>query len=481
MDKHHYDTLSTQESPPAIRYPTPKRKTRNLVQWIFDRPFFADINQSFAEAMYYAQADRLTKQVLWLHFAVLVGLIVLNTYIKVPQVMPSPFGWRILMPEEGALLLVVGLLATLAPIILHDRLPNHYLWRLLVAVSLLAFSYLFIFTSGGAIEMHYHFLLVMAYMTLYADWRIGWYIVTILAAQHLIIDLISPGWLYFYGANGLAPALNLFFIMGMAIFATIICNNYRGAVEALVLAKQRNDQFVAIASHELKTPLTSIKGYLEIIIRRMKRHSDPSLAHAQKMDEQLTKVISMIRDLLDISVRQSGHMELNKESVSVETIINQAIEEVRAVAHSHTIKVEGNMRVMIEGDRIKLGQLMNNLLTNAIKYSPEADRVVVKVASARERVVVSIQDFGIGISQIERNKIFEPYFRGCEAQRTHVPGGLGMGLFVCDEIVRSHHGRLWVESAPGHGSTFSFMLPLPRTASGRTILRPIAKDKEVAA
>lgn len=456
---------SLQPSPPsaAIHYPSaPLPATQRLTNWLFNRPFFADINQAYAEAMHYKQADQLSRQVIWLHFVALIGLVILNAYLKLPQLIPSPFGWRVLTMTEGSFLLLAGLSTTLAITFLQDRLTNHYLWRLLVAASLLIFSYLFVFASGGSIEMHYLFLLVMAYVTIYADWRINWFIATILAVQHLIVDLILPGWLYIYGANGLAPVLNMAFILIMATFTTIIANNYRDSVEALVLAKQRNDQFVAIASHELKTPLTSIKGYLDIIMRRMKRQSDPSLVHAQKMDEQLTKVISMVRDLLDISIRQSGQMELNREMISVESIINQAIEEVRAVAHGHDIKVEGNMRVMIEGDRIKLGQLMNNLLNNAIKYSPESDKVLVKVNSARDRLVVSVQDFGIGISQTERNKIFEPYFRGNDAKRSHVPGGLGMGLFVCDEIVRNHQGRLWVDSIPGQGSTFSFMLPLPR-------------------
>src|SRR5690606_8506791 len=110
------------------------------------------------------------------------------------------------------------------------------------------------------------------------------------------------------------------------------------------------------------TPLTSIKGYTEVVIRKMKRHNDPSLAYMDKIDDQLTKVINMIRDLLDISTRHSGQVELHVEPLSVETIITQAVEEVQAIAHKHRIDIQGNLRVMIEGDRVRLGQVMVNLI-----------------------------------------------------------------------------------------------------------------------
>lgn len=430
----------------------------------FDRllaqPFLQDINQPYAEAMHYNQADQLTKRLLWLHYAALFALVFLNGYLRLPFATPSPLGWRIISPQEGIILLLIGIMAVMAPVVSHQRLSNHYLWRLLVALCLIIFSYLFIYVSGGAIEMRYHLYLIITYMIIYADWRLSWYMVGLAILQHAFFDTLKPGWLYFYGSNTLAPLLNIFFLVIAGLFATIISRNYRAAVEALVLAKQRNEQFLAIASHELKTPLTSMRGYVEVLQRKMKRASDPSLAYVQKMDDQLARVINMVRDLLDISTRQSGHVELDIETLSVETLVNQAIEEVQALAHRHTIEVQGNLRVLLEGDRTRLGQVLINLLNNAIKYSPQSDKIIVKVASARDRVVISVQDSGIGLSQSEKIKIFEPYFRGSGAKRKDVPGGLGMGLYVSEEIIRMHKGRLWVESTLGRGSTFSFMIPL---------------------
>ena len=188
----------------------------------------------------------------------------------------------------------------------------------------------------------------------------------------------------------------------------------------------------------------------------------PPLTKTNKMDDQLNKIIGLVRDLLDISRIQSGQMQFNQEMVSIEALVEKAVEEVQALSRKHQIEVVGNQRVLVCGDRIRLSQLLVNLLSNAIKYSPEADKVVVTIKSARDRVVVEIQDFGIGISLTERQKVFEPYFRGRAQQREDVPGGLGMGLYICNEIIRRHNGRLWFESVPGEGSTFSFLLPLPR-------------------
>ena len=436
-------------------------------QSILNHPIFRDINTHYAEMMHYAQADRLAMHVMWLHGIVLVLLVTGNAFYQTPLIMPSPFGWRVIGVEAGLIALVIGVVATLLPLVMYRRVGNHFLWRLLLAASLLTYSYLFLFISGGAIEMHFHFFIIMAFMSLYADWRIGWYMFAVITVNHVLFNLFWPDLLYFYGRNDLSPLLHLPFIFIMAIFTTILCRNYRGSVAALVAAKNRNDEFLAIASHELKTPLTSMKGYTEMLQRKFKRVSDStSLSYVEKMDDQLNKIIGLVRDLLDISRIQSGQVQIRQEMVSIEWLVEKAVDEVQSLTHQHEIEVVGDKRVMVYGDKARLSQLLVNLLSNAIKYSPEADRVIVSIKAARDRVVVEVQDFGIGISMTEKAKIFEPYFRGQAQQREEVPGGLGMGLYICDEIVRRHQGRLWVDSTVGKGSTFSFLLPLPNRDGG---------------
>ncbi len=436
-------------------------------QTLVAHPAFRDINARYADLMHYPHADRLAIRVLWLHGIALVVLVIVNAFYQTPLIIPSPFGWRVIGVEAGLIALLLGLAATITPIMLYRRIENHFLWRLVLATALLTYSYLLVFISGGAIEMHFHFFIIMAFMSLYADWRIGWYMFGLITVNHLLFNVFWPDMLYFYGHNDLSPLVHLPFMFIMTLFTTILCRNYRGSVAALVAAKNRNDEFLAIASHELKTPLTSMKGYTEMLHRKFKRVSDTSsLAYIEKLDDQLNKIIGLVRDLLDISRIQSGQVQIRQELVSVESLVEKAVDEVQSLTHQHQIEVVGDKRVMVYGDKARLSQLLVNLLSNAIKYSPEADRVIVSIKAARDRVVIEVQDFGIGISVTEKVKIFEPYFRGQAQQREEVPGGLGMGLYICDEIVRRHQGRLWVESTVGQGSTFSFLLPLPPRDGG---------------
>lgn len=426
-------------------------------------PMWTDVNARYADTMHYAQADNLTSQVIWFHGLLLIGLILVNTYFQAPLVFPSPFGWRVIDLQEGLIVMIIGVLAMLLPLYTYRRIANHYVWRLIVAACLIAFSYLFVFVSGGAIEMHFHFFIILAYMTLYADWRVGWFAFGIIFVVHTALSIFSPNWLYFYGRNDLSPLLHLPFLFVMTMFTTVICRNYRGSVAALDSARQRNDEFLAIASHELKTPLTSIKGYTEVLHRKMKRQSDASsLLYIEKMEDQLERIIGLVRDLLDVTRARLGETEYRREMVSIEALVEEAMDAVDAFRHSHEIQVRGDKRVLVCGDRARLVQLMVNLMTNAIKYSPDADRVVVDIKAARDKVVVEVRDFGMGIPLTDQHKIFEPYFRGRNQQREDVPGGLGMGLYICSEIVRQHHGRMWVDSTVGQGSVFSFLLPLPR-------------------
>jgi signal transduction histidine kinase len=278
---------------------------------------------------------------------------------------------------------------------------------------------------------------------------------------NLIFDTLFSSWIYIYGHNDLSVPLQAAFLLVMAYFATVLCKNYRNSVVALIASKQRNDQFLAIASHELRTPLTSMKGYTEVLERRLKRSNQTELVtYTTKLDDQLSKVTGLIRDLLDVSKIQSGQLQMRRERLSINSVVEQSIEEVQALAHHHRIVVTGWSNTPVSGDPVRLCQVLTNLLSNAIKYSPTSDRVIVRVSEARDKVIVSVQDFGIGVPAKERTTIFEPYFRSQHTQREDVPGGLGMGLYIAQEIVRWHGGRIWLDSEEEKGSTFSFLLPL---------------------
>jgi signal transduction histidine kinase len=147
--------------------------------------------------------------------------------------------------------------------------------------------------------------------------------------------------------------------------------------------------------------------------------------------------------------------------VDVDRLVREVVEQLQQTSQAHQISIEGSAPGTIIGDRERLDQVLINLLTNAMKYSPQAEQIIVRLSSTAEGLTVSVQDFGIGISKTEQKKVFERFYRGTGKQnRTSV--GLGIGLFIADQIIEHYRGKLWVESVEGQGSTFSFSLPWHR-------------------
>src|SRR6266851_2735697 len=198
-----------------------------------------DINARYADALHYPEVDRFMIRVLQWHWVALVLLTLGNTVLQLGRYFPSPFSWRVPSLEEGAGTITVGLLATVVPIWARRRLRNHYAWRILVSVSLTTYSYLLVLISGGSIEMHFHFFMIMALLVIYSDWRLGWIVLVLTALHHAILNYLQPQWLYFYGRNDFSIVAHIIPIIGSAIFAALICQNNRRSVEALEDTKRR--------------------------------------------------------------------------------------------------------------------------------------------------------------------------------------------------------------------------------------------------
>ena len=179
------------------------------------------------------------------------------------------------------------------------------------------------------------------------------------------------------------------------------------------------------------------------------------------MDAQLDKLTTLISDLLDISRMQSGKLELRAEPFELDTLIDETVENVQVTTSTHRLLVEGRTGAQIFGDKERLAQVDVNLLTNAIKYSPHADKVVVHLFrdDDAQQAIVSVQDSGIGIDKTHHEKIFERFYQVTDPEEKTYPG-LGIGLYISSEIVARHHGRMWVESSKGKGSTFYVALPM---------------------
>ena len=242
-------------------------------------------------------------------------------------------------------------------------------------------------------------------------------------------------------------------------------NKKQAALEELNLSKEverKKDEFIGIASHELKTPLTSIKAYLQMLARSPLGDKEKSFVN--KASVQANKLNSLITDLLDVSKIQAGTIRLNSEDFKLSELINESVESVLHMYSSHRIdRPAGIPDLTLTGDKLRLEQALINLLVNAIKYSPGASAVSLGLSVLPTQVVISVRDQGIGISSENQGRIFEKFYRSEDL--SPVFSGLGMGLFITYEIVRRHHGTIKVESELGKGSVFSICLPLSNASS----------------
>ena len=160
-----------------------------------------------------------------------------------------------------------------------------------------------------------------------------------------------------------------------------------------------------------------------------------------------------------MSRMQTGQLELQKEPFALDALVQETVENVQAASSTHQLLIEGSAEAQIFGDKDRLGQVLVNLLTNAIKYSPKANKVIVRLSRDEENALVSVRDFGIGIDEAYHRRVFERFYQVTDPEEKTYPG-LGVGLYISGEIVERHQGRLWVESKKGQGATFSLALPL---------------------
>jgi len=222
---------------------------------------------------------------------------------------------------------------------------------------------------------------------------------------------------------------------------------------------RRKDDFLSIASHELKTPLTTIKGLVQLLQRMPPEgSSDKYLATLDKVGTYVDRLNNLITELLDTSKIQSGNIELHNEPFDINKTIRDTVENLALATPDYNIILSGNTEAVILGDELQISQVINNLISNAIKYSPDSDKIEVYVNKVGDFVKISVTDYGMGISPQDKVKIFERFFRARDIQKKFP--GLGIGLYISHEIIANHKGTLWVESEIGKGSTFSFTLPI---------------------
>lgn len=224
---------------------------------------------------------------------------------------------------------------------------------------------------------------------------------------------------------------------------------------------KKKDEFIGVASHELKTPLTSIRGYAQLLEQVLNEDTvDPDTArlYINKTQHQIDRVCELVDDLLDVSRIQAGKIMFNISEFDIGELVQEVAENLQHTSKTYTIEIHNKIHEIVKGDRMRLEQVLTNFITNAIKYSPKAERVIVTMRRVKNEVVVSVKDFGFGIPSKDLKKIFNRFYRVNKVEKK-VPG-LGIGLYISAEIVKRHNGRIWAESKPGEGSTFYFTLPV---------------------
>jgi len=226
------------------------------------------------------------------------------------------------------------------------------------------------------------------------------------------------------------------------------------------------DEFVALVSHELRTPLTSIIGYLEMVVEEggetLSWEQQSFLSTVQRNVSRLSRLVD---DLLFIARIDAGRMEISRRQVDLGRVLEEAVDAVRPVADGKGVALDLEVGPLstVAGDRARLAQLLDNLVSNAVKFTPSGGRVSIRASNGSGRVRVEVTDTGIGIPSDELPRLFTRFYRASTARTTETPG-TGLGLAISQSIAEAHGSRIAVESAPGLGTTFAFELPVADAA-----------------
>ena len=256
-----------------------------------------------------------------------------------------------------------------------------------------------------------------------------------------------------------------------------IADLYRTAqanIEQLQELDRLKSRFLSMASHELKTPLTSISGLAQVLLRRMRRRlelgrpgdeewNEEQRGHVDRLEllnSQTARLGRLVDELLDVSRIESGKLEFRWEPVDLARLIHEVAERLQMTTSQHTIEVEldGVVENSVTADKDHLEQVLDNLVTNAIKFSPAGGTICVGLRDDGENMILSVQDHGVGIPAHQLGEVFGLFYQA-EDPVSRRTGGMGLGLYISKDIITRHGGRIWAESKLNHGSTFKVSLP----------------------
>lgn len=270
------------------------------------------------------------------------------------------------------------------------------------------------------------------------------------------LSAFSVYFLYLSKDIGIHPYIGDFIVLTIFIIEGLVISI---TSEARYEMENQKDEFISFVSHELKNPLATIKGFAQLIGRSIKNEDIKIKGYASQITTQADRILELINDLLDLTKIEIGKFTYRDDVFNFDDLIKETILHQRLISPGRTINLVGLSKKTVSGDQYRIRQVIVNLLTNALKYSPDNKEITLRLKAQGGYILTSVKDHGIGIQKAEQVHIFDRYYRTKNVQKNRSEG-LGLGLYITNQIVTHHHGKIWVQSKLGKGSTFFVTLPV---------------------
>lgn len=395
-------------------------------------------------------------RLLWVHAAVIAVVVALRGFEPLHAFL------------EGSIVAVSALLAS--------RASGRRTQGIVASFGLLSASAILVHLSGGYIEMHFHFFVMIIVISLYQDWSPFLLAIGYVVLHHGIVGVLDPDSVYNHPDAVASPwkwaGIHGFFILGASIASLVSWRlNEMTLLSRLATERQARaaaeeglrlrEEFLSVATHELRTPVTSIKGYAQLALRAVTsaqpRGRERLNETLSRLDEQCDRLARLITQLLDASRIQGGRLMLEPGQIELGEVVHRSVASAQDRSTTHTWKVDVEPGLVAIADDARIDQVITNLLDNAIRYSPRGGAIEVTGRRLGDRVEVAVADEGIGIPEGDLEKIFERFYQTSHGREL---GGMGLGLFISQEIARAHGGKIVAERRRGKGSRFVFSIPL---------------------
>ena len=278
-----------------------------------------------------------------------------------------------------------------------------------------------------------------------------------------VVTLASMTATYFISNKYNSPEIVIISECFIAIFIFSIGNYIIKGFEQVALLNKMKSEFISVASHQLRTPLSAMKWEIELLLSKLKEGLNArQLEMIDKMSRSNERMIRLVNDLLDVVRLEQGRLALLRENLKLAEVIKEVIDDVTPLAKANNIKIKliaSDRPFEIEGDKKRIKMAVENLVSNAVKYSVNGGNVEIKIETEKDYQLVSIKDDGVGIPEKQQDHVFEKFFRSDNVIR-YQTDGTGLGLYIAKNIVEQSGGKIWFKSKENVGSVFYFSLPM---------------------